>query len=196
MAPKVRSARKRELRREQLWPGSASRIWPPQDGAGGWAKVSRILPVLLAVIDQSGMRKKNESVAQTYLDLLCRNLEEGLVEVPDEDEAALMSGFTGSRRIRSWHERVEALASLKLIEIQPVGARKIGAMLLLDPQAALLSLRGAGKVTNSLWSLVQKRYLETRGFDIGDPLKPPVGPAQVVPITRPRSIKRPAAEKP
>jgi hypothetical protein len=196
MAGNLKGGKKREIRREQLWPCSAPRIWPPQDETGGWGKVPRILPVLLTVIDQSGTRKKNESISQTYVELLCRNMGEGIVEVPDEDEAAVLSGFTGTRRVRSWQERIAALVKLKLIEVLPVGGRKIGAILMLEPRPALEALRVAGQVADNLWSLVQKRYLETRTFDIRDPLKfPPIPASVVVPINRPRAAKRPLVKK-
>ena len=104
-----------------------------------------------------------------------------------------MSGFTGTRRIRSWQERVRALAALQLIEIKAVGGRKIGAILMLDPRQALEALRRDGKIRDDLWRLVQKRYLEVGNLDIGDPLAESAV-AEVVPINRPKS-KRLAKSK-
>lgn len=152
--------------------------------------MSRIVPLVLTAIDQSGLRKKSEDVARTYIELLCRNMDEGLVEVPDEDEAATMTGFTGNRRVRTWKDRVFALQRLHLIEIDAVGGRKIGAILMLDPRAALEWMRREGKIKDPLWKLVQKRYLETLNLDIRDPA---VLAPKVVAITVSKKRRREAS---
>lgn len=187
MGERIRPGQRRRIRREQLWPGSEDRVWPPQDTTGGWAKISRIVPLVLTAIDKSGLRKKSEDVARTYIELLCRNMDVGFVEVPDEDEAAVMTGFSGNRRVRTWRDRVFALQRLHLIEIDVVGGRKIGAILMLDPREALEWMRREKKILDPLWKLVQKRYSEVLSIDIGDPA---AEPAKVVPLSASKKRRR------
>ena len=79
--------------------------------------------------------------SRVYIDLWCRNRSEGIVEVSNEYDFASGTGYTGTRRVRSWQERVAALETLGFVRVKPLGTRKFGFILLLHPHDVVASLR-------------------------------------------------------
>src|SRR5258708_5807886 len=102
-----RSAKKREALRDVLWPESAVNRWPPGGKEGGWARVPRTISVIACVLSENS---KGADLFRTYMELLARAPEEGIVEIGSEEEHASLSGFAPTPRgVRSWRERVAAL---------------------------------------------------------------------------------------
>ena len=155
-----RSAKKREALRNSLWPESASRKWPPGAQEGGWARVPRTISLIACVLSENS---KGADLFRTYMELMARVPEEGIVEIGSEEEHASLAGFTpNARGVRSWRERLAALAHLNLVKV--FGAAKgIDQVILVHPTIAMLNLRAHGKVTDALWTQFQKIVVDTTG---------------------------------
>ena len=149
MGAQSRTAKRREERREQIWPGSKERLWPRESG---WFKSPRILPEALLILDY--VVGSGKDLTRTYLDLLSRNWGEGFVDVEDEHQAAYMAGFKTERGRRTWRTYLVLLERYGFIETKPVGNHKFGAILMVDPLRALCQLNADGKVPSNLWQLV------------------------------------------
>src|SRR4051812_47794406 len=100
-----KTAKDRASMRDQMFPDGQLRAWPDRESKG-WCRVPRTLPVILSMLDRDKDLKGGKDVTRTYLALLAHNWDEGLVVVSDEAEFARMSGFTGTRAVRSWRERM------------------------------------------------------------------------------------------
>ncbi|HEV8239887.1 MAG TPA: hypothetical protein VGS57_11015 [Thermoanaerobaculia bacterium] len=145
----------REALREQLWPGSGARVWKGPEEVGYWC-APRVLPLILFLAADKKLVGKPDCSA-VYLELLARDLGQGIVEILDEDEHAFFAGYTGERARRTWQERVQALTNAGFIEIRAKGNRKFGYILLLHPAAVVAKLRQQGKIADAWWTLYQQR---------------------------------------
>jgi hypothetical protein len=149
MGAQNRTARRRQERRETIWPDSEKRMWPQNSG---WFKAPRVLPVVLLIIDE--VIGKGKDLTRTYLDLLSRNWGEGFIDVEDEKQAAFVAGFKTERGRRTWATYVGLLAKHGFIETKQVGNHKFGAILMLDPLRAVCQLRVNNEVPEELWQLL------------------------------------------
>src|SRR5215467_7009300 len=92
LMPQTAGADRRAQLKEHYWPEDAA--W---NGAGaGWFKGPRTLPLILA--------------------LLSRHFDGGVIEMGNEADHAYAAGYTGSRAIRTWHERMLLLQELGFIK--------------------------------------------------------------------------------
>lgn len=110
--------------------------------------------------------------SRVYFDLWARNFEEGIVDIDNEQDLAAACGYAeGSRSIRTWRERVEALVKLGFIRIAPSGTRKYGFALMLHPDRVIASLRQKDTRSIPEWwiSLYDQRMSE-----IGAPAAMPI----------------------
>lgn len=155
-----RSAKKRELLREALWPNSKAAIWPPTNGEGGWARVPRTLPSILCALTEN---VPGVDLGRTYLELLARTPEEGIVEIGSEEEHAVLAGFKATPRgIRSWRERVRSLEALGLIRVFG-GSRAIDQVVMAHPRTVMERLREQGRVSDRTWNQYRKTLIDTTG---------------------------------
>ena len=155
---KTPEERRRALR-DSLWPGSTSRVWN-RKGEDGWSTIPRTLPLIGALIR---VLTKDLDASRAYFDLWGRVYDEGFVDVVDEEEFAASCGYpTSGRNVRTWRERIEALAALGLVEVKPKGTRKFGYILLVHPHDAVQRLRRTRKkdIPDWWWSLFSKRLAE------------------------------------
>src|SRR4051794_37286609 len=118
--------------------------WPPE-GEGGYAKIPRTLPILLVLLGSKELVGNRDVVAR-YLDLLARNMGEGIVDLEDDSLHAFRAGFNTNRRKRSCRERMGLLEQLGFIKIKKYGRRKLGRVVIVHPHLAVLKLKAAGKV--------------------------------------------------
>lgn len=166
-----RSARKRIRFRDTLAPGVGPLVWP-QLKEVGWAKVPRTISVLLAVVRLNS--PKGLDPAGAYLDLLSRNMGEGLVEITSEVEHAMLSGLSGTNRgVRSWRERLRALSELGFVRLFPAGGPRVDQVVLLHPTSAMTALRDAGKVRDDLWTIFQRMVIDFSSEPIADAIDLP-----------------------
>jgi len=143
--------------RQQYWPNEDP--WTGEED--GWFKSPRTLPLLLVLLKTKVLRGK-ESPASTYLELLSHHYGGGLVELRSESEHAYAAGFTGTRAVRSWKERITVLEKVGFIKTQGLGAQKLKYVLLLHPVNVVQALRTAGDVDDSWWETYIAKQLEVK----------------------------------
>ncbi len=149
------ASEKRTGVRELHWPNSESAIWSPDKKAVGYARVSRLLPLIMMLIGK--ICPKGGNPASVYLDLWCRDMGESLVQITDEEECAYCSGYATKRAVRTWREHMRKLVSLEFIQVQKVYNREFGYVLLLNPLEVAAKLHAEGKVEKEWWSAFSMR---------------------------------------
>lgn len=164
-----KTAQDRAAMRDHMFPTSHHRIWPDKDGKG-WCRVPRTLPVILTMLDRDKSLKDGKDITRTYLTLLSHNWGEGLIVINEEAEFARMSGFTGTRAVRSWRERMRALSDLGFIEIKPRGDKEFGYALMIHPWHVVEKLKADGKVHEGDLNLFNQKHLE---FGASEPPREP-----------------------
>jgi hypothetical protein len=149
--------RKREVLRDNLWPGSGQWIWDPSDVETiGFATVPRLLPLILHLLKElSGGRAGDPS--SVYLELWCRDFGQGIITVSDEQEFAFAAGYDGNRAVRTWRERMYALVEQGFILVKQEGNREFGQVLLLNPISVCTWLRAENKVSDAWWTAFVRR---------------------------------------
>jgi hypothetical protein len=154
---------KRAKLREMVFPNSKSLIWTTETGKG-WTNMPRTISLICTLIRHLSPKLDPSRV---YFDLWCRNFEEGIIEIGNESDVATSCGYAGTRRVRSWQERVNALYELGFIRIAPIGSRKYGFILMHHPHliVAHMRMRNANRLPDWWWSLFTNRLRE-----IGDEL--------------------------
>ena len=151
------------LRREELrnsyWRNAIP--WTGKD-AKGWFPAPRTLPLVLLLLRSKRLSGRKDP-SRVYLALLARHVDSGIVEVVNEAELAYESGYTGQRAIRTWQERMQLLAKLGLIKIQPSGNQKYRYILLVHPSLVIEKLHKQGDVIDgNWWSAYVARRQETK----------------------------------
>jgi len=164
-----KTAKDRAELRDRLFPHSQHRVWPDKE-AKGWCRIPRTLPIVLSMLDRDKSLKDGKDVTRTYLTLLANNWDEGLVIINDESEFAKMSGFTGTRAVRSWRERMTTLVELGFIEIKPRGDKTFGFALMIHPYWVVQKLQAAGKVQEGDLNLFAQKHLD---FGASTPTRDP-----------------------
>ncbi len=154
------AAVKREMLRDTLFPGAAERVWHRRTNQG-FTTVPRLLSLVAQMIRTLAPKGDPSMV---YIDLWTRAFDESMVTVNDEMECAFSSGYIGNRAIRTWRERMETLEKLGFIECRPIGSRKFGQVLILDPLrvCAELKERSPEKVSEEWWTAFITRAQEIR----------------------------------
>jgi hypothetical protein len=101
------------------WPKKA--VW---NGTGsGWFKGPRTLPLILAFLSDKKLTGGRD-VSRVYLELMARHMDGGIVEIGNEGDHAFGSGYTGTRAIRTWCERMQLLERLGFIRSKQVGNQR------------------------------------------------------------------------
>lgn len=160
-----RSAKKRMALRDALWADAEGQTWPPSNREGGWARMPRTIGVLACVMAENS---KGVDLLRTYLELLARTPEEGIVEIGNEEEHAALAGFTANARgVRSWRERLKALAGLGFIKVFGA-ARGVDQVVMVHPKVAMHALRLERKVSDALWAQYAKVVIDTTGQAPGE----------------------------
>lgn len=154
---------KRTKLRESLFPNSKTLIWTTETGKG-WSNMPRTVSLICTLIRHLS---PTLDPSRIYFDLWCRNFEEGIIEIGNESDVASSCGYAGTRRVRSWQERMSALEDLGFIQIAPLGTRKYGFVLMHHPHLVVAKWRltDPNKLPDWWWSLFTNRLRE-----IGDEL--------------------------
>lgn len=120
----------------------------------GWFAAPRYLSVILAILDNKELRGDHD-LSRVYVDLWTRSYEEGIVEITNDAEHALLCGFP--HRVRYWRERVRSLEHLGLVKVFAVGASDFAFIGMVHPYIAVQRLRRSGRLKDdSLWNLFIK----------------------------------------
>jgi hypothetical protein len=136
------------------------------NGTGsGWFKAPRTLPLILGLLSNKELTAGRD-VSRVYLELLARHMDAGVIEIGNESDHAFAAGYTGSRAIRTWHERMKLLESLGFIRSKQMGNQRYKLVLVVDPLTAVTELRRRGSVPDIWWEVYIMRLLETKEGDI------------------------------
>ena len=157
----TRAAERRRELRDEFWPGAEPLVWN-RLAEKGFTTVPRTIPIVMTLIKEL---TNNGDASRVYLDLWCRAFDEGIVEINDEEECALSSGYPeGTRHIRSWRERVGQLVELGFIAARPKHARKYGYVLVLHPHQIVCRLHASQpeRIPGWWWRLYSSRMREIR----------------------------------
>jgi len=184
--PQTPGAERRAQHKERYWKTEES--W---NGTGsGWFKGPRTLPLILALLSLRELTGGRD-VARVYLELLARHYDGGVIEIGNEADHAYAAGYTGTRAIRTWHERMQLLEKLGFIKTRRVGNQRYKLVLLADPLITIAHLYRQGRVPEDWWEAYTLRLLETKeadevrlhslttGFELPENVLPPELPGEV-----------------
>jgi hypothetical protein len=158
--PITPGAERRAQHKERYWKDDES--W---NGTGsGWFKAPRTLPLILALLSQRQLTGGRD-VSRVYLELLSRHMDGGVIEIGNESDHAYAAGYTGTRAIRTWTERMQLLEKLGFIKTRRVGGQRYKLVLLADPLNAIAGLYRRGHVPEAWWEAYRIRLLETKEAD-------------------------------
>jgi hypothetical protein len=158
--PLTAGAERRMSLKHDYWPKESA--W---NGAGiGWFKGPRTLPLILALLADKKLTAGRD-VSRVYLELLARHMDGGVVEVGNEADHAYAAGYTGSRSIRTWSERMQLLEKLGFIKSKHIGNQRYKLVLLVDPVVAVANLRRQGSVSSQWLEVYLLRLMETKEAD-------------------------------
>lgn len=143
----------------ELWPNDAANVWKGPDEIGYFC-APRTLPLVLSLMQQQTI-SGNQDPAPVYIDLMARNMGEGVIEMVSEEEHAYASGYSGNRATRTWRDRMKILEETGFIKVKARGGLKYGFVLLIHPTLVVQKLKGEGKVPDDWWVSYRTRQLET-----------------------------------
>ena len=159
MAQTAGGERRAQLKRRYWLKDSA---W---DGmANGWFKAPRTLPLILALLSDKRLTDGRD-VSRVFLELMSRHMDGGVIEIGNEGDHAYASGYSGTRAVRTWHERMQLLEKLGLIKSKQVGNQRYRLVLLVDPFVAVANLRKRDQVSDEWWEAYCLRLMETKEAD-------------------------------
>ena len=95
-------------------------------------------------------------------ELLARHIDGGVVEMGHEEDHTYYAGYTGSRAVRTWHERSRLLERIGFIKVKAKGNRSYGNVLLVHPTVAVQKLYEDGKIDQRWWDTYCQRQVETK----------------------------------
>jgi hypothetical protein len=158
--PQTAGTERRTQLKERYWPKDSA--WNGM--TNGWFKGPRTLPLILAFLSDRKLTNGRD-VSRVYLELMARHMDAGVIEIGNESDHAYASGYTGTRAIRTWHERMQLLEKLGFIRSKQVGNQRYKLVLLVDPFQAVVNLRKQGRVTDAWWEAYALRLMETKEAD-------------------------------
>jgi hypothetical protein len=162
---KKASTLKREALCDQYWP--KARPWTgeknPWNGEKevGWFRAPRTLPLILALLRTKALSGRDDP-ASVYLALLARHLDSGIVDIVNERDLAYESGYSGTRALRTWQERMRLLEKLGFIETKQSGNQKYRYVLIVHPAIPIERLHAEGKVNDAWWNAYTARRIDTK----------------------------------
>jgi len=154
-APKSPSSRsqkysqKRQLLREELWPGLNPDLLWHRKKAMGFSTIPRPMPLMLVIMDSLSVGRP---VSTTFLDLWCRSYDEGFCRLDRPHEMAFAAGFITSRGPHIWAERLDILAKLGFIKLAPGAQGPRSFALIYNPYHVIKALKLEGKVSLALYN--------------------------------------------
>ena len=175
--PKSSQTVRREALKKEFW---ADQVAWTGDGEKGWLRAPRTLPLIMWLLSQKDVGG-NFDPGPAYLELLARHKDSGIVEMGPEGDHSFAAGYTTTRGIRTWQERMAVLEKLGFIKTQPSGNTKYGHVLLVHPAIAIQKLREAKTVPDRWWQAYRAQQIasgETKYEDLIRRQAPP----NVVPI--------------
>lgn len=152
--------------RNRFWPEiGEAQLWSRQRD-DGYTSIPRTMPLILRIVD--ALCQKGAPVSSSYLSLWCRNWDQSIIEITNENEMAFESGFSGQRAVYTWSRRIRQLESLGFIKIKPGAKSEFQYVLLLHPHQVIVRLFQEEQVQEQLRTSFFARCLET-GASVPEP---------------------------
>lgn len=164
------SSRRRAARAE-FW---ADEIAWTGDNEKGWFRAPRTLPLILALLASKSV-SGNTDPTRVYLELLARHVDEGVVQMANDEEHAFAAGYDGERGVRSWRERMRVLEDAGVIKIKRLAAKRFAYVLLVHPNVYIPKLIAAGVVNDDWITSYRHRQLETGEVALSPDVDPATG---------------------
>lgn len=155
---KKKPSLRREKLREELWPNEEA--WTGESEKG-WFMAPRTIPLIMTLLRDKKL-SGNFDPSSVYLELLARHIDGGIIEMADQEQHAYAAGFTGSRAVRSWQERMKILEKAGFIKTKVVGNKTYGIVLLVHPTIAVQNLRDQEIMDEAWWNAYRARKSETK----------------------------------
>lgn len=152
----TKQTERRDALQKKFWPDEPVLQTPKK----GWFPASRTLPLLLTLLASKKVSGTLDP-SRVYLELLARHIDGGIVEITNEADCAFASGYTGSRAVRTWQERMKLLERIGLIKTRSTGTQLYKYALLLDIDSVIEKLNKANKVSAHWQDAYFARKLET-----------------------------------
>jgi hypothetical protein len=188
MPNKTKGAEKREKLRESLFPGEEAWIGEAEKG---WFRAPRTLPLILSLIDAKDLSGKVRT-SNVYLELWARNMGEGFIEMKEPESHAYFAGYTGSRGVRTWQERMKLLVKTGFIKVKPAGNRIYGYVLLVHPANIIEKLIAQDKLPANWADEYTIRQIETKERTLAERKQEREAAAKVVRIQDSQAAKKKA----
>lgn len=155
-----KATKRRRQIREQHWP--EEELWTGKDEKG-WFASPRTLPLILSLLNLKAI-SENADLSSVYLELLSRQLDEGVVEMSHEKDHAYAAGYQGKRGVRTWQERMKILEERGFIKTVRVGDQQYKYVALIHPTAAIQRLKDnePGVIPEHWWNAYCSRKAETQ----------------------------------
>lgn len=154
---------KRELIKAEYW--SKEEGWTGLN-ENGWFKAPRTLPHLLNVLASKSLSGSKDP-SSTYLELLSRHVDSGIIEMVSEADHAYAAGYSGTRGIRTWKERMKLLEGLGFIKSKKIGNQQYRFVLLVHPTKIIERLEKTKKVPPEWFEAYRARAIETKEIKAG-----------------------------
>jgi hypothetical protein len=177
MSTKTGAGKKREDVRNQYWPDADS--WTGE-GEVGWFKGTRTLPLLLALLNDKAISGNNDP-RSTYVELLARQMGEGVVEMGHEKDHAFSAGYSSTRGVRTWNSNMKILEANGFIKTHRIAGR-FRYVLIVHPTTVVQQLRVGKKVSQEWWDAFVERKRETKEPTFEQREKKKKAPKKVIPI--------------
>jgi hypothetical protein len=155
--PKTKAQERREQTKSEFWPKEIA--WTGDPPATGWFRAPRTLPLVLMLLAEKTISGKSNPTG-VYLELLARHRDSGIVEMVSPGEHSYAAGYSGSRGMRTWQERMKLLEDLGFIKSRASGNQQYKTVLLIHPTVAVKKLFDAGKVSQGWWDTYRQRQIE------------------------------------
>lgn len=177
MAEKSGAAKKRQDVKNDYWPNEDA--WTGE-GEVGWFKGSRTLPLFLSLLNEKAISGNNDP-RSTYVELLSRQMGEGIIDMGHEKDHAFAAGYSSTRGVRTWTDNMKILEANGFIRIHRVAGR-CRYVLIVHPTTVIQRLVEKTKVSQEWLDAYNERRRETKEPSYEQRQKKIAGKAAVIPI--------------
>lgn len=172
--------------KSEYWPKDLA--WTGEPPAMGWFKAPRTLPLILMLLSSKKVTDKKNPTS-VYLELLSRHRDTGVVEMASEADHSFAAGYSGTRGIRTWQERMKLLEKLGFIKSVSGGNQTHKFVLLVHPSLAVKKLYDDGKVDRGWWNTYRQMQIETKEATYEQLIERPKSP-KVVSIKTAKKVRK------
>ncbi|MER9591955.1 hypothetical protein NKI94_24535 [Mesorhizobium australicum] len=160
-AKRLKMAERAEQQMSLLFPDYAEEwVWRRKTN-DGYTTLPRTLPIAMQAID---LQSKGTPAGHTLFCLWARSPDHPLVAIENPATFAAEAGFAGERAVDTWRKRMKRLRDLLFIDTKPGASGEFHFVLLLNPNAAVETMRSRGEVQDIVYSRFVDRLTEVGGY--------------------------------